>query len=231
MLLTFKQRHGVTWGLPEFVFFLLPFPFLQYEGFTLPMLIAVLYCGFLVIQKRYPLDKYMLFSFCLFIIGEVLSLFQCPDLGKSISNSAQKILILFLLYPLMAASLKNKERIDKSLRLYRIACLIMAAMCLAKQLSIVSFPFIGTKFAAHRLTIGGLGPNVIARMFIIGAFSSLYEAQIHSGKKTAFHYIECIVITCGVMATISTSGILLFAVGTMWIFLSFNRGVRRIGLL
>ena len=213
-------------------FFLLPLPFIRITGFLSgTVVLALLISVIRIIRRTYRFDRYMCIVLIFFTMGEVLALMNCTDVLKTFSFSAQKMIVLLLIYPTMKYYLSDDYSLVKGITLYKDGCIVASVVALLSYILKIHIPFVSTKYATGRLIIAGLGPNVIARLFCVGAIIALYQAQISSGKRKALLYVEYTTIVLVILATVSTSGIGLLVLGSSLIYYRYNEGIRKIGFV
>lgn len=213
-------------------FFLLPLPFVKLTAsISGAALLGVLICLFGVFAHKYYLDKYILTVSIFFIFGELLALLICEDVSRTVTFSIQKLIVVLVIFPTIMYFLNSDEKLKQGITGYKVGCLVSACFSLLAYMLGISIPFVATKFSTGRLTVAGMGPNVIARMFCIGAFIAFYQAQVSVGKQKIKNYVEYIVFTLAIMATVSTSGYALLLLGSIILYLKYNEGVHRKGIL
>lgn len=229
-----KQKRLRDLSFLGYLFFaLLPLPFIKVnDTFTGASILGIVLCGVYVLHEQYYVNKYMMLVTLLFVCGELLSITICTDISKTLIYTIQKLIVVLVVYPLMRKMLKTPQSLLASISTYRFTCVAIAVVALFTYIVHANISFIGTKYSMQRLTITGLGPNVIARLFCVGAFIALYEAQIKKSFEEKFlSYMQYIVLVLAIAVTLSTSGIILLVLGTLLIYLSYNEGVRKIGIV
>lgn len=229
-----REKPARVFSTLGYLFFaLLPLPFIKLgNSLTGAVFIGIALCIYYIAKRRYYIDNYMLIVTFLFVGGELLSLFRCTEFSRTISSSIQKLIIILVIYSLMRRLLRSSQSIFAAGSVYKYASLTLAVIALISIIFHINVPFVTTNYRTLRLVIAGHGPNVIARLFCIGAFFALYDAQVAAQiKEKARYYIQYIIFVLAVAATVSLFGILLLAIGTFLIYISFNRGVRKIGII
>lgn len=227
-----SKKMGIPY--PEMAFFfLLAMPFIKYSlvltGAAL-IGIPIAFYG-LFISQKYKIDNYLIWVVGFYLIGELLALFSTPDLGRTMRYSIEKLLVLLVLYPIMKNTITSNEKQTCIANVYKMGCLISALFVWISSIAHIRIGFISDAFQTHRLIFAGYGPNVSTRLFCIGSLIALYEAQKNSGKQMVLNYLEYILISFAAISTVSMSGLIIFAVGSVGTFLMFNRGVKRYGVI
>lgn len=222
-----------TFPLPVAAFYvLLGMPFLNITSvLTFAAILGTVIAFWGLITGKYRIDKYMLAVLGLYVVGEALALVNCPDKGRTLRYTVEKGLVLLALYPIMANTLKGPGKWLRACELYKDGCLISALFVWIAYFTGLRISFISTAFSANRLMFANFGPNVAARLFCIGALIAFYKAQIEEGRRKLRAYAEYAVIGFALATTISMSGILLLALGTVVIFGAYNKGVKRFGVV
>lgn len=218
--------------LPSLFYITLPMPFLRLNG-SVPVaaIIGLVICIICILKRRFFVDNYMVFVLFFFAIGEALALTNGINTSKTITYTLQKFIIVLTIYPTIMITLKDPRSIRLGVSYFKYGCLFVIIISLIAYVFRVNISFVATKYATGRLIIAGMGPNVIARLFCIGALIALYQAQVTKGREHIINYIEFVICSLGILATISVSGFLLLFVGSIFIYLKFNEGVHKFGIL
>ncbi len=208
-------------------------PFIQLTsvltGAAIISLLVVIYLY--VVVKKVRTDIYISFVLILFVYGEVLALYNCPDLIKTFVFSGQKLMVLLLLYPAMKYYISDDIEQHEAFRLYCFGCMITGAFVLMSGIFHVSVPFVGYAYKTGRVVLSEFGPNVTARLFCIAAVYMLYRAQVTKKGEKLRCYLVWLMLSLCLGMTLSISGILLYAIGIVAVYLIFNKGIQKYGII
>ena len=226
------KSDSLSWYYVVF-FTLLGMPFLHInQVLTFAAVFAVILLIYEFCTGNYRIDRYAVVVLAFFTLGEAMALFKCPDLVRTLKSSVEKYFVILILYPLMLTTIDTEHKRTQACNCFKYGCLISAVFVWISYFTTIRIGFISSGFKTHRLILSGYGPNVVARLFCIGSLIALYQAQTSEKKRTrVIRYIEFIIIGFAVISTISMSGIILFLLGTIVIYCTYNNAFKRNGLL
>lgn len=192
-------------------------------GILVSDLIGLLIIANLIINKRYKINKVIIIAFSFFLFGGFLGMFQSPDIVRSLKGIIQQALVIFMLYPVMKNYIKDDLSFNKVLIYYKNGVLFLSILIVLYYIFNIDIGVVSTAYARSRTIIGDTGPNVVARILVIGALITLYFTQIRSIEKNKYKlYIEFLIISFGVFSTASVSGVLLLTIGVVWVLYRYN---------
>lgn len=205
-------------------FFTLPLIFLKIpSGILVSDIVGIIIIVNLFMKRRYYMNRILFFSFLFFLIGSIFAMFQNPDIIRSVKGLLQQALVIFMLYPIMKYYIKNTSYLNKVLNLYKNGALLITLLIILYHFFSIDFGIVDTAFARSRTVIGDTGPNVVARILVIGALISLYFSQIIRNENfISRYYFEFVALIYGVFSTASVSGVLLLGIGTLLVLYRYN---------
>lgn len=210
--------------LGRLYFFSLPLTFITLPGGLLfSDLIGIILVVKMMFKNKYRVGLPLLIAFYFFLMGSLLGMIRSPDDLRSVKSIIQQTLVILVLYPVMKNYLNDCSNLKKVLNVYKNGVLILAFFIISFYLSGNTFGITNTVFASSRIAIGGTGPNVIARVLVIGALITLYFSQVgFKYRSSVIWYLQFFVISFGILTTLSISGILLWVIGSIWLLYVYN---------
>lgn len=220
----YKINDGKLGILGGMYFFTLPLIFIK-TPFEVQVsdLIGLVIVINLLIKQRFFMNRIMSIGFFLFFIGAIFGMFQSPDIIRNVKGITQQALVIFMLYPVMSYYITNNYRLNSVLRLYKNGALLLAILIILYHFFNLDFGVVDTAFAKSRTIIGDTGPNVVARIFVIGSMISLYFSQTMMKRNTTWkYYVEFLLMVYGVFSTASVSGVILLEIGSLMVLYRYN---------